>query len=56
MRLLIGRLLIPGPHAGIGPYVEVAFFHKPSRTLLTTDAVIFVSQRPPEVCPAQDFS
>lgn len=53
--MLIGRLLKPEAHAGIGPYVEVAFFHKPTRTLLTTDAVIFVPQRPPEVCPAQDF-
>ncbi len=35
--------------AGIGPYVEMAFFHKPTRTLLTTDAVIFVPQRPPAV-------
>ncbi|CAL5218999.1 g754 [Coccomyxa viridis] len=34
---------------GIGPYVEMAFFHKPTRTLLTTDAVIFVPQRPPAV-------
>ena len=35
--------------AGIGPYVEMAFFHRPTRTLLTTDAVIFVPQRPPAV-------
>ena len=41
----------PLPFAGIGPYVEMAFFHKPTRTLLTTDAVIFVPQRPPEVRP-----
>lgn len=34
---------------GIGPYVEVAFFHKKSKTLLVTDAVIYVSERPPEV-------
>ncbi|KAL5203144.1 hypothetical protein ABZP36_014096 [Zizania latifolia] len=33
---------------GIGPYVEVAFYHKPSRTLLVTDAVIFVPRQPPE--------
>ena len=37
-------------HAGIGPYVEMAFFHKRTRTLLTTDAVIFVPQQPPQVC------
>jgi hypothetical protein len=34
--------------SGIGPYVEVAFYHKSSRTLLVTDAVIFVPQQPPE--------
>ena len=34
---------------GIGPYVEVAFFHKQSKTLLVTDAVIYVPERPPEV-------
>uniref|UniRef100_A0A452ZJC2 Uncharacterized protein n=1 Tax=Aegilops tauschii subsp. strangulata TaxID=200361 RepID=A0A452ZJC2_AEGTS len=33
---------------GIGPYVEVAFYHKPSRTLLVTDAVIFVPRQPPD--------
>ena len=33
---------------GIGPYVEVAFYHKRSRTLLVTDAVIFVPRQPPE--------
>ena len=32
----------------IGPYVEVAFYHEPSRTLLVTNAVIFVPQQPPE--------
>ncbi|CAL8461607.1 g1138 [Coccomyxa elongata] len=34
---------------GIGPFLEVAFFHKRTRTLLTTDSVIFVPQAPPEV-------
>lgn len=34
---------------GIGPYIECAFFHKKSRTLLVTDAVISVSNTPPEV-------
>jgi hypothetical protein len=29
--------------------VEVAFYHKPSRTLLVTDAVILVPKQPP-VC------
>ena len=35
--------------AGIGPYVEVAFFYKKSKTLLVTDAVIYVPDKPPEV-------
>lgn len=34
-------------YPGIGPYVEVAFYHKRSRTLLVTDAVIFVPRKPP---------
>lgn len=33
---------------GIGPYVEVAFYHKRTRTLLVTDAVIYVPRQPPE--------
>ena len=34
--------------SGIGPYVEVAFYHEPSRTLLVTNAVFFVPQQPTE--------
>ncbi|XP_002990504.2 uncharacterized protein LOC9631551 [Selaginella moellendorffii] len=41
--------ILSSPEVGIGPYVEVAFFHKKSRTLLMTDAVIYVPERPPEV-------
>ena len=33
---------------GIGPYIEVAFFHKKSRTLLVTDAVVSVPSQPPK--------
>lgn len=33
---------------GIGPYIEVAFFHKRTRTLLVTDAVVSVPSQPPE--------
>lgn len=36
---------------GIGPYVEVAFFDKRSRTLLVTDAVVYIPERPPPVVP-----
>ena len=34
--------------AGIGSYVKVAFYHKRSRTLLVTYAVIYVPKQPPE--------
>lgn len=34
---------------GIGPYIEAAFYHKKSRTLLVTDAVVSVPNTPPEV-------
>ncbi|CAL5185939.1 unnamed protein product [Lathyrus oleraceus] len=44
----IEQKVLSSPEVGIGPYVEVAFYHKPSRTLLVTDAVIFVSRQPPE--------
>ncbi|PWZ16510.1 hypothetical protein Zm00014a_013764 [Zea mays] len=44
----IEQKVLSSPEVGIGPYVEVAFYHKPSRTLLVTDAVIFVPQQPPE--------
>lgn len=36
---------------GIGPYIEVAFFHRKTKTLLVTDAVISVPDQPPEVRP-----
>jgi hypothetical protein len=37
---------------GIGPYSEVAFFHKRSKTLLVTDAVVRVPSSPPPVVSA----
>ncbi|XP_010434985.1 PREDICTED: uncharacterized protein LOC104717959 isoform X2 [Camelina sativa] len=43
----IEQKVLSSPEVGIGPYVEVAFYHKRSRTLLVTDAVIFVPRRPP---------
>ncbi|XP_047314754.1 uncharacterized protein LOC124918757 isoform X1 [Impatiens glandulifera] len=43
----IEQKILSSPEVGIGPYVEVAFYHKPSRTLLITDAVIFVPRKPP---------
>lgn len=44
----IEQKVFSSPEVGIGPYVEVAFYHKRSRTLLVTDAVIFVPRKPPE--------
>ncbi|KAI9154358.1 hypothetical protein LWI28_024984 [Acer negundo] len=44
----IEQKVLSSPEVGIGPYVEVAFYHKRSRTLLVTDAVIFVPRKPPE--------
>ncbi|KAI3435565.1 hypothetical protein D9Q98_001630 [Chlorella vulgaris] len=37
---------------GIGPYIEAAFFHKASKTLLVTDAVISVPSNPSPLVPA----
>ncbi|KAA8494920.1 hypothetical protein FVE85_3161 [Porphyridium purpureum] len=34
---------------GIAPYSEAAFFHKPSKTLIVTDAVVHIPRSPPEV-------
>lgn len=44
----IEQKVLSAPEVGIGPYVEIAFFHKPSRSLLVTDAVIYVPRQPPE--------
>ncbi|MCL7025010.1 hypothetical protein MKW94_025915 [Papaver nudicaule] len=44
----IEQKVLSSPEVGIGPYVEVAFYHKKTRTLLVTDAVIFVPGQPPE--------
>jgi len=41
-------LLGPIP-LGIGPFEEVALFHRPSRTLLLTDTVLSVPSEPPAV-------
>lgn len=35
---------------GIGPFVEVAFYHKSTRTLLVTDTCFMIPEEPPEVC------
>ncbi|HBB31131.1 MAG TPA: hypothetical protein DDZ80_24260 [Cyanobacteria bacterium UBA8803] len=39
-----------GPiNLGIGPFEEVAFYHKRSRTLLVTDSVVKVPEEPPAI-------
>jgi hypothetical protein len=41
---------ILGPiQLGIGPFEEVALWHKPSQTLLLTDTVVAVPAQPPEI-------
>jgi hypothetical protein len=43
-------------HAGVSEAVrlpEAAFFHKASRTLLVTDAVVYVARDPPAVIPSE---
>lgn len=41
---------ILGPiQLGLGPFEEVAFFHRRSRSLLVTDSVISIPQEPPEI-------
>jgi len=40
---------------GVGPYSEVVFFHKPTRTLLVTDAVVRVPATPPAVVAEADL-
>ena len=42
----ISQKVLFSPEVGIGPYVEVAFFHRPSRTLLVTDCVILIPKDP----------
>lgn len=41
------------PEVGIGPYVEVAFLHQATKTLLVTDAVILVPKEAPQVVPKE---
>ena len=40
---------VGGASAGVGPYVEVVFLHKQSKTLILTDAVVCVPPTPPQV-------
>jgi Domain of unknown function (DUF4336) len=45
-RMHANRLVV-----GVGPYSEVALFHKASRTLLLVDAAVAVPKQPPAVIP-----
>ena len=38
-----------------GTYAETAFFHKKTKTLLLTDAVLKVPQQPPEILASYGF-
>ncbi|MBK1989265.1 DUF4336 domain-containing protein [Sphaerospermopsis aphanizomenoides BCCUSP55] len=40
---------------GRGAFVEVALFHKPSRTLLLTDTILSVSEEPPEILQLEPY-
>eukprot|EP00850_Spirogloea_muscicola_P018417 SM000168S02616 [mRNA] locus=s168:247801:249992:+ [translate_table: standard] len=51
----IEQKVFKSPEVGIGPYVEVAFFHKATRTLLVTDAVVLVPPEAPKVVRPQNL-
>jgi len=34
---------------GLAPFVEAAFFHKPTKSLLVTDSVVFAPSEPPKI-------
>jgi hypothetical protein len=40
---------------GLGPFAEVAFFHKPSRTLLVVDAVVSIPVDPPAIVQIDSY-
>jgi len=50
--------LLQPPALGVASYVsftECAFFHKPSKTLLVTDAVVYASDSVPDAIPDRDL-
>jgi len=50
--------LLQPPALGVASYVsfvEAAIFHKPSKTLLVTDAVVYVSENIPDCIPDRDL-
>jgi hypothetical protein len=40
---------------GLGPFVEVAFFHRSTRSLLLTDSIVSISEDPPPVLLQDPF-
>jgi hypothetical protein len=45
-----------GPiHLGLGPFEEVALFHKPSHTLLLTDTIVSVPNQPPAIAQLDPY-
>ena len=47
LQLSHGAALAAQPETGVG--AQGAFYHKASRTLMVTDAVVYVPEKPPEV-------
>ena len=50
--------LLQPPALGVASYVsftECAFLHKPTKTLLVTDAVVYVSENIPDAIPDRDL-
>lgn len=41
---------------GLGPFVEVAFFHKRSRSLLLTDTIVSIPDEPPAIVQLDPYS
>lgn len=39
----------------VGRFTETAFFHKATRTVILTDALQYVEEQPPEVCPVDSL-
>jgi hypothetical protein len=47
---------ILGPiHLGLGPFEEVALFHRASQTLLLTDTLVSVPEHPPEIVALEPY-
>lgn len=40
---------------GLGPFVEVAFFHRSTRTLLVTDSIVSIPEEPPAIIQQDPF-